>query len=188
VHYSIQRILHQQQQQLKKRLRLVLALARIIFSVGVPVLLPNLQIHIFNNMNANNGKEKKVMTAAAALAAEQQQQQQQQMANFHEFDPEFAITAIGLFVTCPKVLKTTRFFPWDIRGPFPNNEVVECTYVIDAETMTIFSSRFRKPKVFKFDVPLLVRKQGKFRICGKRVERPEAEPLGDITNVQNHDN
>jgi hypothetical protein len=60
--------------------------------------------------------------------------------------------------------------------------------VINAEKTTIFSSRFRKPKLFKFDVPLMVHKQDKFRICGMKVDHPEAEPLGDITNVQTNDN
>jgi hypothetical protein len=65
---------------------------------------------------------------------------------------------------------------------------VESTYVINAEKMTIFSSRFRKPKLFKFDVPLMVNKQGKFRIYGMKLDRPEVEPPGDIANVQTNDN
>jgi hypothetical protein len=89
-------------------------------------------------------------------------------------------------VICPA--KGHTIFPWDICLPFPNNELMECAYVIDAESMTSFPSRFQKPKVFKFDVPLRVHKQGKYRICGKKVDSPEAEPLGDVTNVQTSDN
>jgi hypothetical protein len=89
--------------------RLVPAVACIIFTAGVPIPLANLQINIIAIMNAYKIREKKVMSAAASAASEQQLHRNN-LSNFLGFDHDLDITAIGLFVTCPKMLKTTRFF------------------------------------------------------------------------------
>ena len=97
---------------------------------------------------------------------------------------EFGITSNGLSVTAPKLLKVTRFVPWDFRGAFANNEVVEFNYVIEAEGMTIFATRFKKGKTIKFDSPLVLRKHGNCRISGRQLSRPDTEVvLRDLTNT-----
>jgi len=88
-------------------------------------------------------------------------------------DIDFGLSTNGITVTCPKLFKTTKFLPWDIRGPFTHNEVVECNYVIEADGLIIFSNRFKKGKHIKFDAPLLLRKHGNFRMCGKMLRRQE---------------
>jgi hypothetical protein len=133
-----------------------------------------------NTNGNNNNKENK---------KEQQQQQIQNRAQTTDFpDIEFGITTNGLSVTCARVLKTSKFLAWDIRGPFAHNEVVECSYVIDADGLTIFASRFKKPKVLKFDIPLTLCKNGNMRLSGKMLRCPEVEVLGDITNTPTNTN
>lgn len=99
---------------------------------------------------------------------------------------EFGITSNGLSVTAPKLLKATRFVPWDFRGPFAHNEVVEFNYVIEADAMTIFATRFKKGKTIKFDSPLVLRKHGNCRISGRQLSRPDTEVvLRDLSNTNN---
>lgn len=98
-------------------------------------------------------------------------------------DIEFGITTNGMSVTCPKLFKTTKFLAWDIRGPFAHNEVVECNYVIEADALIIFSTRFKKGKNIKFDAPLQLRKKGSFRMCGKMLRRPDVTEAGIQTEI-----
>lgn len=98
-------------------------------------------------------------------------------------DIDFGLSTNGITVSCPKLFKTTKFLPWDIRGPFSHNEVVECNYVIDADGLIIFSTRFKKGKNIKFDAPLLLRKHGNFRMCGKMLRRPEMNETATQTEI-----
>jgi hypothetical protein len=137
------------------------------------------------NTNGNNNKENNKENKKEQQQQQQQHQQQIQanMAQTTDFpDIEFGITTNGLSVTCSPMFKTTKFLAWDIRGPFVHNEVVECSYVIDADGLTIFASRFKKPKMLKFDIPLTLRKNGNMRLTGKMLRCPEVEMLCDLTN------
>jgi hypothetical protein len=81
----------------------------IIFTADVPIPSANLQINIIANMKAYKRREKNVMSAAASAASEQQQHKNK-LSNFQGFDHDLAITAIGLFVACPKNAKDYTIF------------------------------------------------------------------------------
>lgn len=80
---------------------------------------------------------------------------------FPEID--FGVTTHGLSVSCPKLLKAPKFVAWDNKTV---SKFVDIDYIIETDSMTIFSNRFKKGKVVKFDLPIHLRKYGAIRVCG----------------------
>ena len=58
---------------------------------------------------------------------------------------EFNVNTMGVTVYCPRHLKTPRFVPWDQPGRCSScrSGSVELDYFIQAEGVTIFSSRLK---------------------------------------------